>query len=144
MATNESFISEYQGAVDLFYSIGLEALQWRLDIEGIEVSVSRVSSTSKYSRVYGASYSSNQLNDNEVTTSTLTLLININQINDRWALSQEETVIHYMEVLQRGDIVDFTRGNTAFKYKVSEVKTFTDKPQIYYEFVLTPVKEKKI
>jgi len=142
--SNLSFVQLQQDYIDSFNEIAVSQFELKRKILGTTIIRKRVVSSSKYLKVLGSAYTSNNLNDSEITESQEVILLNTNNLRERWDLSKEETVIDNREVFQRGDIVIYARKTVTYMYKVTDVKNLTDTPQIYYEYTLTPIKETRL
>lgn len=140
---NDSFISRHLNNSAKFYSRSFKLFNFYKKAGMATVFlVSRVKENSKYQEVYGSTYGSTLLNDPETETKTISLIVNLQKLLDIWNIQSDSLEVYDVEELvERGDILTYKRGSNTFSFKVSEVKSFTEQPQILYMFTLVPIKE---
>jgi hypothetical protein len=77
---NNGFINKYLDNANTFYHIALQQFKFYKKLEGTKVVVSRVSNSSKYKEVFGTTYSSTLMNDNEKSEFEYVIIINMNDM----------------------------------------------------------------
>lgn len=141
--SDESFVSRHLNHTAKFYSRAFKLFQFYKKAGMATVFlVTRVKENSKYQDVYGSTYGSSLLNDPDTEHKTVSLIVNLQKLLDIYNLQSESIQVYDVEeLLERGDLVNYKRGDKTFGFKVSEVKSFTEQPQILYQFTLVPTKE---
>lgn len=144
---NESagFTEKVLDMTNKFYTTAMKMIGFQKKLQGITVDVERTSEESKYSKVFGGVYNSDNIADDEVNHFHYKILIQVNEMKRLYTKAIGQLDFYDNEsVLRKGDTITYTRNNQKFKFKVSEVDNFSDTEGILYRYTLVGLIETKI
>jgi len=139
---NESFISKTITRSNSFYQLLLTRFSFYKRTLGSIVKVERVNIDSDAAEAYGSMYTSGMLSDSDIKNFPVTLVFNMNDMYSVWEGKTDSLIVYdNCESLQRGDTIKFTSGPIEYKFKVVEVKSYSAKKNLLWEFEMHPIKE---
>jgi len=140
----ESFTSIYNQEALQFYSLILGEISWKKSLQGTEVIITRVNPNSKHIKVYGSSYNTDLLGDNDKIISKAIILLNQNKMVDLWNRNATSVVVYdNVESLQRGDYFYYISNNIKYSFKVTDSKTFGDANAVLFSYEVIGSRETK-
>lgn len=140
--SQENLVSKYLDLANKFYSIGMRNLKLYKKILGTNFIVSRPKSQSKYKQVFGGSYSSNDILENDYTTFNVRLILNMNDMKDVWSRNRDSLEVYNDEdLLEVGDEVQYTREGRTYRFKVSQKSSYSEVSSSIYVYVLSSIIE---
>lgn len=140
--SEENLASRYLDVANKFYSIGMKNLKLYKKILGTNMIVSRPKSQSKYKQVFGGSYSSNEVLENDYTQFTVRLIINMNDMRDVWSRNRDSIEVYNDEdLLEVGDELQYTREDRTYRFKVSQKSSYSEVSTSIYVYILTSIIE---
>jgi hypothetical protein len=92
------FISKMQLSVEKFHKIGLQQFITYKRLYGSYFILKRVSASSKYNKVYGATYSSTLPGDSEVTMHSVKLIVNLADMIMIWNTQSQDLEVIISEL----------------------------------------------
>lgn len=139
MADGNGFVqSVFDGSYD-FYKKSLKQFDWYKKIYGTKCQVQRIVEDSKYNQVLGTIYSNNLKGSAEVETFNYCIIINMNRMVKVYNESSD-TLDFYdnNSILKLGDVLVFTRRSREFRFKVTDVMTFSEVGGVLNQYTITP------
>lgn len=142
MADGFGFVDGVLDSANRFNSVALLQMKMSKKILGTKVIVKRVKKDSKYSKVFGSLYTSENLDDEQVDEFEYTVLINKNDMLKLYQRNIDQLEFSDNEnFLQKGDVLCYRRNDIEFKFKITEVETFSDAGGILYKYTLSGIIE---
>ena len=120
-----------------FYSATMALMDTQKKLQGITVEVERNTDRDKYKKVFGSVYTSNLVDDDSVEHFQYVVLIQVNDMKNAY-MKNVGSVDFYdnADVIQKGDLLSYTRGGQRFQFKVVAVETFSDVGGVLYHYTL--------
>jgi hypothetical protein len=120
-----------------FYSATMSLMDTQKKLQGITVEVERNTDRDKYKKVFGSVYTSNLVDDDSVEHFQYVVLIQVNDMKNAY-MKNVGSVDFYdnADVIQKGDLLSYTRGGQRFQFKVVAVETFSDVGGVLYHYTL--------
>lgn len=138
------FIDKYLDNANKFYSLAMNQFDFYLKIMGTDVIIIRVKDDSKHKQVYGTVYSSDLLNDEDLVKLKYRILINMNDMRKIYSQSADQFEIYdNRDVLKMGDIIEFSRKDKTYRFKVTEVQAFSEAASVLWKYNLSGYQEVK-
>lgn len=142
--SGNGFIRDVLDTSNKFYHISLKQFKFYKKILGTKVQVQRVISESKYRDVFGSLYTSENLDDCEIEKFDYIALINMNDMKKLFAKNIEQLEFYDNEdILHKGDVLSYKRKDQEYKFKVSEVETFSEAEGVLYKYTVIGIVETK-
>jgi len=127
MDNNVGFTEALLDAANGFYSSAMELMNMQKKLQGITVDVERNTHKDKYKAVFGSLYTSNLVGDDSVEHFPYVVLIQVNDMKNAYAKNIGSLDFYdNADVIQKGDLLSYTRGGMRFQFKVTAVETFSD------------------
>lgn len=120
-----------------FYSTTMSLMDTQKKLQGITVEVERSTDRDKYKKVFGSVYTSNLVDDDSVDHFSYVVLIQVNDMKNAY-MKNVGSLDFYdnASVIQKGDLLSYTRGGQRFQFKVVGVETFSDVGGILNHYTL--------
>lgn len=120
-----------------FYSATMALMDTQKKLQGITVEVERNTDRDKYKKVFGSVYTSNLVDDDSVEHFQYVVLIQVNDMKNAY-MKNVGSIDFYdnADVIQKGDLLSYTRGGQRFQFKVVAVETFSDVGGVLYHYTL--------
>jgi len=126
------------------YSTMLKQFSWYKKILGTDVIVSRIKEMNKYKKVFGSKASSTIADDPELEKFQYVILISM---NDMLRLYQETaTQLQFYDnedKLQLGDILTFSRKSMQYRWKITEIQTFSEANDVLRQYTIVGLSDIK-
>lgn len=133
------FVGPITTGSEEFYRKSLKQFAWQKKLQGTKVVVQRIKKDSKYNDVLGINYSNNLQNSTEVETFNYVVVINAERMVKVY--NENSETIDFMDdqnVLQLGDVLVFTRNSREFRFKITDMQTFTQVGGYLNQYTMTP------
>lgn len=143
--SNLGFVDKYFENANKFYELAMNQYDFYLKIMGIDILIIRVKENAIRKEVYGAVYSSDLLNDEDLIKIKYRIIINLNDMRKIWSkVADSFEVYDNRNVLQMGDIVQMVRRDNMYRFKVTNVESFSESERIIYRYYLQGYQEVKL
>lgn len=140
----ESLMSKYIDSTNKLYSIGMKNIMLSKKLLGTDLLVNRPKAQSKYKQVFGGSYSSDNVLENDYDQFTVRLIINLNEMKDVWSRNTGAIeVFNDEDVLEVGDEVQYTRDGMTYRFKVNGKYAYSESAVGVYQYSLISMIETK-
>lgn len=124
---NVGFTEALLDTVDGFYSTAMGLMEMQKKLQGITVDVERNTNRDKYKAVFGSVYTSNLVDDDSVEHFSYVVLIQVNDMKNAYAENVGSLDFYdNADVIQKGDLLTYTRGGKRYQFKVTGMETFSD------------------
>jgi len=131
------FIEQLLDNTNHLYGTMLKQFAWYKKVMGTKVTVIRIKERSKYKKVFGSVASSTIPDDRDAEKFEYTILISL---NDMLRLYQETstTMTFYdnEDKIELGDILAYSRKDMQYKFKVMEIRTFSEADDTLREYTI--------
>lgn len=142
MANNESMVSKYLDKANKFLGIGLKQIKFQLKFSGTEFIVLRPKKESKWTNVFGGSYSSDTIIENDYDQGSVKLIINLNDMRDVWARNRDTTEAYTDNgTLEVGDELQYTRNKITYRFKIIQKVAYSEASEGLFMYVLSSIIE---
>jgi hypothetical protein len=140
--SSNGFINKYLDNANTFYHIALQQFKFYKKLEGTKVVVSRISNSSKYKEVFGTTYSSTLMNDNEKSEFEYVIIINMNDMKKLYQKNIDQLqFMDNQDTIKLGDVLTYTRKTQEYKFKVTDVQTFSEAEGVLYQYTIAGMTE---
>jgi hypothetical protein len=140
--SNLGFIEQLLDNTNHFYKQALNQFDWYKKILGTKVQVTRVSKDSDYMSVYGSIANSTLPDDLESESFNYVVLISMNDMKRLYQKSTDPMQFYdNKDILKLGDILSFSRGKQTYKWKITEVMTFSETADVLHQYTITGLTE---
>ena len=140
--SQESMASKYLDKANKFAGIGMKQIKVPLKISGTDFVVLRPKKSSKWANVFGGSYSSDNIVENDFDTGTTRLIINLNEMRDVWARNRDTTEAYTDDgSLQVGDELQYTRNKITYRFKIIQKNAYSEASEGVFMYVLSSIIE---
>lgn len=124
------------------YRISLLQFKWYKKVQGTKVQVSRIKENTKYRAVFGSIANSTIPDDSDAERFPYIVLINMNDLKKIFLKSVDPLTFYDNEsVLQLGDILIFSRVNQEYKWKITDIQTFSETGDVLNQYTITGLSE---
>lgn len=132
-----SLTEQLLDATNSFYSTAMSLMDAQKKLQGITVEVERSTDRDKYKKVFGSVYTSNLVDDDSVDHFPYVVLIQVNDMKNAY-MKNVGSLDFYdnADVIQKGDLLSYTRGGQRFQFKVVAVETFSDAGGVLNHYTL--------
>lgn len=136
------FIEQLLDNTNRFYSVAFNQFDWWKKIQGTKCTVSRLAENNKYKRVFGSVASSTELDDSDLEKFDYVVLISMNDMKKLYQKSIDPLqFFDNNDKIQIGDIITFCRGKQEYKWKITEVQTFSEAEKVLQQYTMTGMTE---
>jgi hypothetical protein len=140
--SEENLMSKYLDTVNKFYSIGMKNIKIYKKVLGTNFVVNRPKMQSKYRQVFGGSYSSDDILENDYTQFNVRLIINMNDMRDVWSRNRDTLEVYNdSDELEVGDELQYTREGRTYRFKVAQKSAYSEVSTSIYVYVLSSIIE---
>ena len=140
--SQENMASKYLDKANKFAEIGMRQIKLPLKVSGTDVVVLRPKQESKWTNVFGGSYSSDNIVENDFDTGTTRLIINLNEMRDVWARNRDTTEAYTDDgSLKVGDELQYTRNKITYRFKIIQKSAYSEAEAGVYMYVLSSIIE---
>lgn len=124
------------------YALGMKQIKLQMALLGTDFVVLRPKDNSKWKNVFGGSYSSSSVLENDYTRSTTRLIVNQNEMRDVWARNRD-TIESYTPdgSLEVGDELQYTRNKRTYRFKVIMKQGYSETADVLYVYTLSSIIE---
>ena len=134
--------SKYLDKANKFAEIGMRQIKIHLKISGTDFVVLRPKQESKWTNVFGGSYSSDNIVENDFDTGTTRLIINLGEMRDVWARNRDTTEAYTDDgTLKVGDELQYTRNGITYRFKIIQKNAYSEAAAGVYMYVLSSIIE---
>lgn len=124
------------------YQISLSQFKWYKKVMGTKVQVSRVKENTSYRSVFGSIASSTLPDDDEADRFPYVILINMNDLKKIYQKSIDPLQFYDNEsTLKLGDILIFSRRTQEYKWKVTDIQTFSETGDVVHQISISGLNE---
>jgi hypothetical protein len=131
------FIEQLLDNTNYLYGTMLKQFAWYKKVMGTKVTVTRIKERNKYKTVFGSVASSTIPDDSDAEKFQYTVLISL---NDMLRLYQETsnsmTFYDNEDKLELGDILSFSRKDMQYKFKITEIQTFSEADNVLRQYTI--------
>ena len=125
-----------------FYKIGLKNINLQLKLNGTQFVVLRPKDNSKWKNVFGGSYSSSSILENDYEQLSCTLVINMSDMRDVWNRNRDTLDAWSNDgTLQLGDELQFTKEGRTYRFKISQKMGLTETADSLFYYALMSIIE---
>lgn len=140
--SQESMASKYLDKANKFYKIGMKQIKFQLKFSGTDFIVLRPKKESKWTNVFGGSYSSDTIVENDYDQGTAKLIINLNDMRDVWARNRDTTEAYTDDgSLEVGDELQYTRNKITYRFKIIQKVAYSEASEGVFMYVLSSIIE---
>ena len=144
MSTN-GFIADLLDRSNKFYKTSLLQFKFNKKILGTKIRVERVIKSSKYRKVFGSVYTSENLDDDEIQVFDYVALLNLNDMKKLFQKNIDQLDFFDNEmILQKGDVISYRRNDQEYQFKISEVETFSEAEGVLYRYQIMGLMETQL
>lgn len=138
----EGFVNSILDATNQFYSVALKQFDWYKKILGTKVQVLRLKNIDKYKDVFGSVASSTFVDDDNLIKIPYVVLINMNDMLKLYQKSINQLQFYdNKDFLKIGDLILFTRNNQEYKWKITNIETFSEAEGVLYSYSIQGLQE---
>lgn len=138
------FIDKYLDNANKFYRLAMNQFDFYLKIMGTDVVIIRVKDDSAHKNVFGTVYSSNLNNDEDLIKLKYRILINMNDMRRIFSQSADNFEVYdNRDVMKMGDIIEFSRRDKTYQFKITEVQAFSEASDVLWRYTLVGQQEVK-
>ena len=140
--SQENMASKYLDKANKFAEIGMRQIKIHLKISGTDFVVLRPKQESKWTNVFGGSYSSDNIVENDFDTGTTRLIINLGEMRDVWARNRD-TIESYTPdgSLEVGDELQYTRNKRTYRFKIIMKQAYSETADVLFVYTLSSIIE---
>jgi len=139
---NENMASKLLDKAQKFYKIGLKNINLQLKLNGTQFVVLRPKDNSKWKNVFGGSYSSSSILENDYEQLSCTLVINMSDMRDVWNRNRDTLDAWSNDgTLQLGDELQFTKEGRTYRFKISQKMGLTETADSLFYYALMSIIE---
>lgn len=138
----EGFVKSILDATNQFYSVSLKQFEWYKKQLGTRVQVSRLKQLDKYKDVFGSVATSTLIDDDSLEKFPYVVLINLNDMVKLYQKSINQLQFYdNLDKLKIGDVLIFTRNDQEYKWKITDVQTFSEAEGVLYSYTIQGMQE---
>ena len=140
--SKESMSNKYLEKANKFLKIGMKQIAVPLKFSGTEFIVLRPKEESKWTNVFGGSYSSDTIVENDYDLGTVKLVVNLNDMRDVWARNRDTTEAYTDNgTLKVGDELQYTRNKITYRFKIVQKVAYSEASEGLFMYVLSSIIE---
>lgn len=140
--SNLGFVDIILDNTNRLYSVAFSQFSWYKKVQGTEVLVTRIKENTKLKTVFGSIATSTLADDSETTNFRYVILISMNDMKKLYQKSIDPIVFYDNEDrLQIGDLLIFSRGVQEYKWKITDVQTFSEAGGVLQQYTITGLTE---
>lgn len=140
--SSKGFVERLLDNTNRIYQVSLKQFDWWKKVQGTKVQVVRIKESSSYRAVYGSIANSTLPDDSQAEKFPYVVLISMNDIKRIFAKTQDPLqFMDNQDVLRLGDILTFARGSQEYKWKITEVMTFSESADVIHTYTITGLNE---
>lgn len=124
------------------HRIGLKQFSWWKKIQGTKCQVVRIKENTSYKNVFGSIANSTLPDDDDAEKFSYIILTSMNDMKKLFQKSIDPLQFYDNDsVLQLGDILVFSRLHQEYKWKVTEIQTFSETANVLNQYTITGLVE---
>lgn len=136
------FVNELLDNTNHFYSASLKMFDWWRKIIGVKCQVVRLSDDYVYRKVYGSIATSTLVDDENANRFNYTALFGTNDMLRLYSKSTDPIQMYdNRDILKAGDLLIFSRGDQEFKWKVTDLFTFSEAGGVLNQYTISGLTE---
>lgn len=136
------FVESLLDNTNRIYSLALHQFEWYKKVQGTKCQVVRIASQAKYRNVFGSIVSSTLPDDNEAEKFPYVVLISLNDMKKIYQKSTDPLQFYdNKNELKLGDIIVFSRRSQEYKYKITDLMTFSEAEGVLYQYTMQGLQE---
>lgn len=140
--SQSGFIDVIQDNTLNFYKIAFYQFSWWKQFQGTKIQIIRITENSKYKSVFGSIANSTLPDDRDAEKIPYTILINMNDLKKIYQKSIDPLTFYDNEnTIRIGDILAFNRRDQEYKWKVTDVQTFSEAEGVLYQYTIQGLNE---
>lgn len=140
--SSNGFINIIVDNTNKIYRVGLLQFKWWKKVQGTKCQVSRVKKNSQYQDVFGSIANATLPDDDDGDRFNYIILINMNDMKKLYQKSIDALQFYDNDnILRLGDILIFTRKNQEYKWKITDIMTFSETADILHQYTITGLNE---
>lgn len=140
--SEENMASRIQDKAQKLYQIGLKNIKLQLKLNGTKFVVLRPRDNSKWKNVFGGSYSSSDIMENDYEEFTTTMIINKQEMLDVWNRNRDVLESWTNDgSLEVGDELQYTRNDRTYRFKISTKMGLSETANTIFQYTLMGIIE---
>lgn len=137
MSGQENMASRMREKAQKLYQIGLKSIKIQLTLNGTKFIVLRPKDNSKWKDVFGGTYSSNSVAENDYDELETTLIVNTGEMRDVWNRNRDTLEAWTNDgTLEVGDELQYTQDGRTYRFKISLKQGFSETANSLYLYTL--------
>lgn len=140
--SGSGFVKTLLDNTNFFYKTALTGLEWWRKINGIKCQVIRLKEDDDYKSVYGSIANSTLVDDENAERFDYVAIFGMNEMLRLYGKSIDPIqMFDNRNILKNGDILVFSRGDQEFKWKVTDILTFSEAEGVLYQYTINGLTE---
>ena len=140
--SGSGFVKTLLDNTNFFYKTALTGLEWWRKINGIKCQVIRLKEDDDYKSVYGCIANSTLVDDENAERFDYVAIFGMNEMLRLYGKSIDPIqMFDNRNILKHGDILVFSRGDQEFKWKVTDILTFSEAEGVLYQYTINGLTE---
>ena len=136
------FVNSILDNTNRIHQIGLKQFSWWKKVQGTKCQVVRIKENTSYKNVFGSIANSTLPDDDDAEKFTYVVLISMNDMKKLFQKSIDPLQFYDNEgILQLGDILVFSRLSQEYKWKVTDIQTFSETGNVLNYYTISGLAE---
>jgi hypothetical protein len=142
MRGDTGFVNIMLDNTNKIYQVSLKQFDWWKKVQGTECQVVRIKENSSYKTVFGSIANSTLPDDEDAEKFPYVILINMNDMKRLFQKAVDPLQFYdNQQELKLGDILIFSRYDQEFKWKITEIQTFSETANVLNQYTITGLVE---
>lgn len=136
------FVNSILDNTNRIHQIGLKQFSWWKKVQGTKCQVVRIKENTSYKNVFGSIANSTLPDDDDAEKFPYVVLISMNDMKKLFQKSIDPLQFYDNEgILQLGDILVFSRLSQEYKWKVTDIQTFSETGNVLNYYTISGLAE---
>lgn len=136
------FVNSILDNTNRIHQVGLKQFSWWKKVQGTKCQVVRIKENTSYKNVFGSIANSTLPDDDDAEKFSYVVLISMNDMKKLFQKSIDPLQFYDNEgILQLGDILVFSRLSQEYKWKVTDIQTFSETGNVLNYYTISGLAE---
>lgn len=136
------FVNSILDNTNRIHQVGLKQFSWWKKVQGTKCQVVRIKENTSYKNVFGSIANSTLPDDDDAEKFPYVVLISMNDMKKLFQKSIDPLQFYDNEgILQLGDILVFSRLSQEYKWKVTDIQTFSETGNVLNYYTISGLAE---
>lgn len=136
------FVNSILDNTNRIHQVGLKQFSWWKKVQGTKCQVVRIKENTSYKNVFGSIANSTLPDDDDAEKFPYVVLISMNDMKKLFQKSIDPLQFYDNEgILQLGDILVFSRLSQEYKWKITDIQTFSETGNVLNYYTISGLAE---